>query len=162
MDKMVFKCRHCDNDNILHMRFYSLEYKSDRYKNSFNSVQYDRETEPKIPIGIHINCAKCGKDTLFIPEPYGYTKWDNDITEEMLTRIPFVEPEYSSISYIVNSEGLLDKIVKRKDGKIISTITNEEIDQTMSYSVINKEQYDILYLKGLDEVTISSDKKEEE
>lgn len=150
--KIVFKCKHCDNDDIRYMKFSSLNKQSPQYQNSIYKQNWDYETSPKIPIGIHVRCAKCGKDTFIIPDIYTGTEWGTDIPEQCVVQVKYEKPQFSAIQYIMNADGYLDKVVLTANNEMISLITQEEIKDKDGLSVIGKKQYDLLLQRGLQEV----------
>lgn len=151
-DKIVFKCKHCDNDDIRYMKFASLNKQSPQYQNHIYKQNWDYETTPKVPIGIHIRCAKCGKDTFIIPDMYAGTEWGVDIPEQCIVQVKYEKPQFSAIQYVMNSDGYLDKVVLTANNEMISLITQEEVKDKEGLSVIGKKQYDLLLQRGLSEV----------
>lgn len=150
-DKVMFKCKHCENDDMKHFVFYSLETQSDTYKNHPYRQNWDRETTPKIPIGFHIRCAKCNKDTFYVVDSYQPTLWGNDIPQQCLVNVKFEKPAFSAINYILTDDGFLDQIVLTANNDKISLITKKQIDDSMKFSVIGKSQYELLLSRGLKE-----------
>lgn len=148
-NKVVFKCKHCDNDDIRYMQFFSVNRQSPQYANSMYRQNWDYETTPKVPIGIHIRCAKCGKDTLIIPDSYQGTMWSNEIPEQCIVNIKYEKPQFSSKKYIVNGEGYLDIVVQTINNEIISVINQETIKDNDSVTYITQEKYETLYNMGL-------------
>ena len=153
LGKITFQCKHCGNDDLRYMQFASLNNQSPQYKNNLYRQNWDYETTPKIPIGIHIKCAKCGKDTFIIPNYYGGTEWGNDIPQQCMTHVQFQQPEYSDIKYIINPDGFLDRIVVTSQNKYISMITEEVLPDGINNLIIDKAQYETLLGRGLKEVT---------
>lgn len=151
-EKIVFKCKHCENDDLRYMQFFSLNKQSPQYMNSIYKQNWDYETTPKIPIGIHIKCAKCGKDTIIIPDMYSATQWTNDIPKQCLVSVKYEKPQFSAIQYVMNDEGYLDKIVITANNQKVSMITEKVLDDESQVSVIGKKQYDLLLSRGLQEV----------
>lgn len=150
--KIVFKCKHCDNDDLRHMQFYSLNKQSPQYANHIYKQNWDYETTPKIPVGIHIKCAKCGKDTIILPDVYSATEWSNDIPKQCLVSVKYERPAFSAIQYIMNDDGYLDKIVITANNQKVSMITEKVLDDDAQVSVIGKKQYELLLSRGLQEV----------
>ena len=155
VNKIVFKCKHCDNDDIRYMKFSSLNKQSPQYSNHIYKNNWDYETTPKIPVGIHIKCAKCGKDTFIIPDMYNGTEWGNDIPDQCIVNVKYEKPQFSAIQYVMNGEGYLDKVVLTANNEMISLITQQEVADREGMSVIGKKQYDLLLTRGLQEVSIS-------
>lgn len=151
-DKVLFKCKHCENDDMKHFIFHSLETQSDHYKNHPYRQNWDRETTPKIPIGFHIRCGKCGKDTFYVIDNYQPTLWGNDIPQQCLVNVKFEKPAFSAINYILTESGFLDQIVVTANNDKISLITKKQVDDSMKFSVIGKAQYELLLSRGLKEV----------
>lgn len=151
-NKIIFKCKHCDNDDLRYMEFHSLNFISEQWKNSPYRSSYNYETMPKTPMGIHIRCAKCGKDSFIIPDKYTGTEWGNDIPEQCIISVKYEKPQFSAIQYVMNDEGFLDKIVLTANNEKISLITQQIIDERVGLSVIGKKQYELLLLRGLQEV----------
>lgn len=152
-NKIVFKCKHCDNDDIRYMKFASLNKQSPQYQNHIYRQNWDYETTPKVPVGIHIRCAKCGKDTFIIPDSYNGTEWGNDIPEQCIVAVKYEKPQFSAIQYIMNGEGYLDKVVLTANNEMISLLTQQEVSDKEGISVIGKKQYELLLSRGLQEVT---------
>lgn len=150
--KIVFKCKHCDNDDLRYMQFASLNRQNPQRTNMLYQHNLDYENTPKIPIGIHIRCAKCNKDTFIIPDSYAYTNWGEDIPKQCIVNVKFQKPEFSAIQYVMTDEGFLDKIVTTSGNEKISLITQRQIDENIGYSPIGKKQYDLLLSRGLREV----------
>lgn len=161
LGKIVFKCKHCENDDLRHMQFASLNKQSPQYANHMYKNNWDYETTPKIPVGIHIRCAKCGKDTFIMPDSFSGTEWGNDIPEQCIVPIKFEKPQFSAIQYVMNDEGFLDKVVLTANNQKISLITQELIDDKVGLSVIGKKQYDLLLSRGLPEVGANKAKEVE-
>ncbi len=151
-EKIVFKCKHCDNNDLRYMQFFSLNKQSPQYANSIYKQNWDYETTPKIPVGIHIKCAKCGKDTIIMPDMYSATPWTNDIPKQCLVNVKYEKPQFSAIQYVMNDEGYLDKIVITANNQKVSMITEKVLDDDSQISVIGKKQYDLLLSRGLQEV----------
>lgn len=152
VNKIVFKCKHCDNDDMRYMKFASLNKQSPQYQNHIYRQNWDYETTPKVPVGIHIRCAKCGKDTFIIPDAYNGTEWGNDIPEQCIVAVKYEKPQFSAIQYIMNGEGYLDKVVLTANNEMISLLTQQEIADKEGISVIGKKQYELLLSRGLQEV----------
>lgn len=150
--KITFKCKHCENDDLRYMIFSSLNKQSPQYANHIYKQNWDYETTPKVPIGIHIKCAKCGKDTFIIPDSYMGTEWGNDIPQQCITTVKYEKPQFSAIQYVMTDSGLLDKVVIASNNEKISLITQQPIDENVGLSVIGKKQYEILLQRGLQEV----------
>lgn len=150
--KITFKCKHCDNDDIRYMKFYSLNKQSPQWQNHMYKNNWDYETTPKIPIGIHIRCAKCGKDTIIIPDSYLGTEWSKDIPEQCIVNVKYEKPFVSAVQYVMNADGYLDKVVLTANNDMISLITQEVITDKEGLSAIGKKQYDLLLSRGLQEV----------
>lgn len=151
-DKVLFKCKHCENDDMKHFIFHSLETQSDHYKNHPYRQNWDRETTPKVPIGFHLRCGKCGKDTFYVIDNYQPTLWGNDIPQQCLVNVKFEKPAFSAINYILTENGFLDQIVVTANNDKISLITKKQVDDSMKFSVIGKAQYELLLSRGLKEV----------
>lgn len=151
-NKVIFKCKHCENDDLRYMTFNSLNRQSPQYVNHMYKQNWDYETTPKVPMGIHIRCAKCGKDTFIIPDSYGYVDWGSDIPEQCIVQVKYEKPQFSAIQYVMNTDGYLDKVVVTSNNDMISLITQEEIKDKDGLSVIGKKQYDLLLQRGLQEV----------
>lgn len=152
--KVIFKCKHCDNDDLRYMKFASLNKQSPQYSNHIYKQNWDYETTPKVPVGIHIKCAKCGKDTFIMPDMYAGTEWGNDIPEQCIMPVKYEKPQFSAIQYVMNGEGYLDKVVLTANNEMISLITQQEVTDKEGMSVIGKKQYDLLLTRGLQEVSI--------
>lgn len=56
--KVVFKCKHCENDDLRYMKLSNVFTNSPQYAN-----QIYRDNWNSKPVGVHIECAKCNKDT---------------------------------------------------------------------------------------------------
>lgn len=151
-DKVMFKCKHCENDDMKHFVFYSLETQSDTYKNHPYKQNWDRETTPKIPLGFHVRCAKCNKDTFFIPSDYQPTMWGNDVPQSCIVNVKFEKPPFSAINYVLTEEGFLDQVVLTSNNEKLSMITKKIINDSNKFSVIGKSQYELLLKRGLKEV----------
>lgn len=151
-NKVILKCKHCENDDLRYMTFNSVNRQSPQYANHMFKQNWDYETTPKVPMGIHIRCAKCGKDTFIIPDSYGYVEWGNDIPEQCIVQVKYEKPQFSAIQYVMNIDGYLDKVVVTANNDMISLITQEEIKDKDGLSVIGKKQYDLLLQRGLQEV----------
>lgn len=149
--KVSFKCKHCDNDDLRYFQFNSLNYQSEKYRDSPYRNTWDYECTPKKPIGIHIKCAKCGKDTLIIPNEYNGTNWGNDIPQQCIMNVQFQKPPFSAIQYVITDDGYLDKLVVTSNNEIISLLTQTPIDTSIGFNQIGKNQYEILLSKGLEE-----------
>lgn len=150
--KIVFRCKHCDNDDLRYMKFMSLNKQSPQYQNHMYRQNWDYETTPKVPVGIHIRCAKCGKDTFIIPDMYGATEWGNDIPEQCIIIVKYEKPQFSAIQYVMTDDGYLDRVVITSNNEKISLVTEKVVDDNTSLSVIGKKQYEILLSRGLQEV----------
>lgn len=151
-DKVLFKCKHCENDDMKYFVFHSLEFQSDQFKNSPYRQNWNRETTPKIPIGFHIRCAKCNKDTFFIPNEYNPTAWGSDIPQQCLVNVKFEKPAFSAISYVLTEDGFLDQVVLTANNERLSMLSKTVIDNSTKLSIIGKAQYDLLLSRGLREV----------
>lgn len=151
-DKVLFKCKHCENDDMKYFVFHSLEFQSDQFKNSPYRQNWNRETTPKIPIGFHVRCAKCNKDTFFVPNEYNPTSWGNDIPQQCLVNVKFEKPAFSAISYVLTEDGFLDQIVLTANNERLSMLSKTIVDNSAKLSVIGKAQYDLLLSRGLKEV----------
>lgn len=150
-EKILFKCKHCDNDDIRYFIFNSLEYQSEQYANSPYRQNWNRETTPKIPVGIHIKCGKCNKDTFIIPTEYQPTLWGADIPEQCIINIKYQQPEYSAIQYVLTEDGFLDQIVITANNDTISLLSKEKITK-INYNSIGQKQYQMLLERGLPEI----------
>ena len=150
--KIIFKCKHCDNDDLRYMKFASLNKQSPQYQNHVYRQNWDYETTPKVPVGIHIKCAKCGKDTFIIPDSYVGTEWGNDIPQQCIVTVRYEKPQISAIHYVMNDEGYLDRIVITANNEKMSMITEDIISDDVQLSVIGKKQYELLLSRGLTEV----------
>lgn len=155
VNKVVFKCKHCDNDDLRYMKFASLNKQSPQYQNHIYKPNWDYETTPKIPVGIHIKCAKCNKDTFIIPDSYNGTEWGNDIPDQCIIPVRYERPQFSAIQYVMNDEGYLDKIVVTANNERISLISEQVLRDDVQLSVIGKKQYELLLSRGLQEVKSS-------
>lgn len=151
-EKILFKCKHCENDDMKYFVFHSLEFQSDQFKNSPYRQNWNRETTPKIPIGFHVRCAKCNKDTFFVPSTYDPTSWGSDIPQQCLVNIKFEKPAFSAISYVLTEDGYLDQIVLTANNERLSMLSKTIVDSSAKISVIGKPQYDLLLSRGLKEV----------
>lgn len=151
-EKILFKCKHCENDDMKYFVFHSLEFQSEQFKNSPYRQNWNRETTPKIPIGFHVRCAKCNKDTFFVPNEYNPTSWGNDIPQQCLVNVKFEKPAFSAISYVLTEDGFLDQIVLTANNERLSMLSKTIIDNSAKLSVIGKPQYDLLLSRGLKEV----------
>lgn len=149
---MNFKCIHCENDDLKYFKFNSLNYQSEHWKRMPYQPSKDYESTPKIPIGIHIRCSKCDKDSFYIPENYGFTEWGTDIPSQCIVNVKQEVPEFSAIIYVLNADGMLDKLVKTSEGQILSIITQNVILDISDFTIITKRQYESLLTKGLLEV----------
>lgn len=153
--KVIFQCKHCGNDDIRYMKFDSVNHHTQQNQNNLFQQYFNYETTPKIPVGIHFRCAKCNKDTFIIPDSYGYVDWTQDIPIQCITRVQFEQPKYSSIKYIINANGFLDKVVLTSQNQYVSIITEEVLVENSNDVEINEEKYNILLKQGLKEVTKS-------
>lgn len=151
-EKVLFKCKHCENDDMKYFVFHSLEFQSEQFKNSPYRQNWNRETTPKVPIGFHVRCAKCNKDTFFVPSEYNPTLWGNDIPQQCLVNLKFEKPAFSAISYVLTEDGFLDQIVLTANNERLSMLSKSIIDNSAKLSVIGKAQYDLLLSRGLKEV----------
>lgn len=151
-EKVLFKCKHCDNDDMKYFVFHSLEFQSEQFKNSPYKQNWNRETTPKIPIGFHIRCAKCNKDTFYVPNEFNPTAWGSDIPQQCLVNVKFEKPAFSAISYVLTEDGFLDQIVLTANNEKLSMLNKSIISDSVKVSVIGKSQYDLLLAKGLKEV----------
>lgn len=151
-EKILFKCKHCENDDMKYFVFHSLEFQSEQFKNSPYRQNWNRETTPKVPIGFHVRCAKCNKDTFFVPNEYNPTLWGNDIPQQCLVNLKFEKPAFSAISYVLTEDGFLDQIVLTANNERLSMLSKSIIDNSAKISVIGKTQYDLLLSRGLKEV----------
>lgn len=150
--KLVFKCSHCENDDMRHFVFYSLEYQSEQFMNSPYKQNWNRETTPKIPVGVHIRCAKCNKDTFIIPDSYQPTMWGNDIPQQCIVNVKYEKPAFSAVQYILTEDGYLDQVVVTANNEMLSLVTKTNIEEKTKFSVIGKSQYELLLSRGLKEV----------
>lgn len=148
-DKIIFKCKHCDNDDIRYMQFFSLNKQSPQYANHIYRQNWDYETTPKVPIGIHIKCAKCGKDTFIIPNFYQGTMWGTDIPEQCIVNITYEKPQFSSKKYIINKEGKLDVVVQTINNEIISILNQNLVIDDGTITYITETKYETLVKNGL-------------
>ena len=155
-DKIIFKCKHCENDDIRYMQFYSLNKQSPQYANHIYRQNFDYETMPKVPIGIHIRCAKCSKDTFIIPNSYQGTMWGFDIPQQCIVNIVYEKPKFSAKKYIINSDGCLDIVVQTIDNETISVLNQETIIDSQNITEITKEKYQTLSSLGLPTVATKS------
>ncbi|MGL6101313.1 MAG: hypothetical protein ACRC0G_17040 [Fusobacteriaceae bacterium] len=151
--RILFKCKHCDNDDMRYFVFHSLEYQSDAVKNSPYRQNWNRETSPKIPIGFHLLCAKCNKDTFIIPNDYQPTTWGNDVPQQCIVNVMFEKPQFSSISYVLTEDGFLDQVVTTANNEMLSMITKEMIGEPVNFNTLGKTQYELLLKRGLKEVS---------
>ncbi|MGL6185554.1 MAG: hypothetical protein ACRC1T_09280 [Clostridium chrysemydis] len=151
-EKILFKCKHCENDDMKYFVFHSLEFQSDQFKNSPYRQNWNRETTPKIPIGFHVRCAKCNKDTFFVPNEYNPTPWGSDIPQQCLVNVKFEKPAFSAISYVLTEDGYLDQIVLTANNERLSMLSKTIVDSSAKLSIIGKPQYDLLLSRGLKEV----------
>lgn len=150
--KLIFKCSHCENDDMRHFVFYSLEYQSEQFMNSPYKQNWNRETTPKVPVGIHIRCAKCNKDTFIIPDSYQPTMWGNDIPQQCIVNVKYEKPAFSAVQYILTEDGYLDQVVVTANNEMLSLVTKTNIEEKTKFSVIGKSQYELLLGRGLKEV----------
>lgn len=152
VNKIIFKCKHCDNDDLRYMKFASLNKQSPQYQNHIYRQNWDYETTPKVPVGIHIRCAKCGKDTFIMPDTYLGTEWGTDIPEQCVIAVKYEKPQFSAIQYVMTDDGYLDRIVITANNEKISLVTEKLVDDNVQLSVIGKKQYELLLSRGLKEV----------
>lgn len=152
VNKIIFKCKHCDNDDLRYMKFASLNKQSPQYQNHIYRQNWDYETTPKVPVGIHIRCAKCGKDTFIMPDMYSGTEWGTDIPEQCIIAVKYEKPQFSAIQYVMTDDGYLDRIVITANNEKISLVTEKLVDDNVQLSVIGKKQYELLLSRGLKEV----------
>lgn len=157
-----FGCKHCENTDMKYFQFNSLEVQTEQWKNNPYKSNWNRETTPKIPVGIHLKCAKCNKDTFIIPNIYNPTEWGNDIPQQCIVNVTFEKPEFSAIQYVLTDDGFLDKIVLTANNEKLSLITQKNIKDNIKVSVIGKSQYDLLLSRGLKEVGEIDKSKEED
>lgn len=150
--KLAFKCSHCENDDMRHFIFYSLEYQSEQFMNSPYKQNWNRETTPKVPVGIHIRCAKCNKDTFIIPDSYQPTMWGSDIPQQCIVNVKYEKPAFSAVQYILTEDGYLDQVVVTANNEMLSLVTKTNIEEKTKFSVIGKSQYELLLGRGLKEV----------
>lgn len=151
-------CPHCGNDNINEMMFDSVDYINPQNKQNpfFNGYSY--EWKPKIPIGFHFKCSKCGKDTFIIPEngKYGSIEWGDDIPIQTIFTPVFEQPKFSATTYIMYNEekngGYLDQVVVTNQNLILSLLTRETLIDNGTWKIIDKKMYDLLKSKGFKEV----------
>lgn len=153
-NKITFKCKHCDNDDIRYMQFFSLNKQSPQYANHIYRQNWDYETTPKVPIGIHIKCAKCGKDTFIIPNFYQGTMWGTDIPEQCIVNITYEKPQFSSKKYIINKYGQLDIVVQTINNEIISIINQKIVIDDGTITYITQDKYETLMKNGLPTVQL--------
>lgn len=144
--KVVFKCKHCENDDLRYMKLSNVFTNNPQYAN-----QIYRDNWNSKPIGVHIECAKCNKDTFIIPDIFSSIEWGNDIPEQCITQVKFEKPKYLAIKYVMTEDGYLDRVVETSNGQFISMITEDIIDDASKLSVIGKKQYELLLSRGLKE-----------
>lgn len=160
IEKMA--CPHCGNDNINEMIFNSVDYMNPQNKQNPILNGYSYEWKPKIPIGFHFKCSKCGKDTFIIPEngKYGTIEWGEDIPQQVIFTPVYKQPEFSATTFIMHNEeikgGHLDQVVTTNQNTILSLITREVITEDGSWKVIDKKMYELLKSKGIKEVGYES------
>lgn len=155
-----FGCPHCGNDNINEFVFNSVDFMNPQNKQNPILNGYSYEWKPKIPIGFHFKCSKCGKDTFIIPEngKYGTIEWGEDIPQQVIFTPVYKQPEFSATTFIMYNEerkgGYLDQVVTTNQNTILSLITREVITEDGSWKIIDKKMYNLLKSKGFKEVGI--------
>lgn len=162
--KIIFKCKHCDNDDLRYMKLSNVFINSPQYANQMYRDAWGNRGAIQ-SIGVHIECAKCNKDTFIIPDLFSSIEWGNDIPEQCVTQVKFEKPKYLAIKYVMTEDGYLDRVVETSNGQFISMITEEVITDPSKISAIGKKQYDLLLSRGLREIgrptIIDVDKKED-
>lgn len=147
MEKLLFKCKHCENDDLKHMHIKPIVQPNPDYKPfAFNTEQY-------INVGLLVGCAKCNKDTVVIIDDFHNNKVQIDmkeVPEQALIYVKFETPEFSAIKYILTDSMKLDQVVVDINNKIFSLITRKEVKE--GYREISKAQYEALREKRIEEV----------
>ena len=149
-EKILFKCKHCDNDDMKHMIIKTVVQSNPEYRPFPNNAG----VSPMLNVGLHIDCAKCNKDTIvIIDELYkNNTELPQNVPQEVLVHVKFEKPLFSAIKYILTDDMTLDKVVVDINNQIISLITQKVV--SIGYKEITEEQYKALKNKMVEEVKI--------
>lgn len=147
-NKILFKCKHCDNDDMKHMIIKTVVQANPEYRPFPNNAG----VSPTLNVGLHIDCAKCEKDTIIIiDELYrNNTELPQNVPNEVLVHVKFEKPMFSAIKYILTDDMTLDKVVVDINNQKISLITQKLV--TIGYKEITEEQYKALKNKMVEEV----------
>lgn len=147
MDKIVFKCNHCDNDDLKHVIIKPIIQPNPDYK------PFMLQNEQYILVGLLVSCAKCEKDTVVIIDDFHNNKVQinmNEVPEKAILYAKFEKPEFSAIKYILTDNMKLDQVVIDINNRIFSLITRKEVKE--GYREISKAQYEALKEKRIEEV----------
>lgn len=148
-NKLSFKCRHCDNDDLKSMIIKPIVQPNPEYK----PFPYNANVQPLLNLGLFVSCAKCDKDTVVIIDDFYNNSVQinlNEVPEKALLHVKFEKPLFSAIKYILTDDMTLDKVVVDINNQLISMITQTVV--TVGYREITAEQYKALKEKKIEEV----------
>lgn len=147
-NKLIFKCKHCENDDLKSMIIKTIVQPNPEYK----PFPYNSNIPQFLNVGLFVSCAKCDKDTVIIIDEFYKNQVQidlNNIPEKALVHVKFEKPLFSAIKYILTDDLTLDKIVIDINNRPISMITQNIVN--MPYREISAEQYKALKEKKVEE-----------
>lgn len=147
-NKIIFKCKHCENDDLKSMIIKTIVQPNPEYK----PFPYNANIPQFLNCGLFVSCAKCDKDTVIIIDEFYKNQVQidlNNIPEKALIHVKFEKPLFSAIKYILTDDMTLDKIVIDINNRPISMITQNVVN--IPYREITGEQYKALKEKKIEE-----------
>lgn len=148
-NKILFKCKHCENDDLKSMVINTIVQPNPEYR----PFPYNDKIQPTLNVGLFVSCAKCEKDTVIIIDEFykNLVQLDlNAVPEKALLHVKFEKPLFSAIKYVLTDNMELDKLVIDINNRPISMLTQEEVK--IGYREISEEQYKGLKNKMVQEV----------
>ncbi len=126
--KILFKCNHCENDDLRHMVIKPILQPNPEYK----PFPFGQGGDQFIQTGLLISCAKCNKDTVVIIDDFYKNSVQIDVKEvpeKAILYVKFERPEFSAIKYILTDSMKLDQVVIDINNRIFSLISREEVKE---------------------------------
>lgn len=146
-NKIIFKCKHCENDDLKTMVIKSIVQPNQEYKPFYNA-----NVPQFFNVGLFVSCAKCNKDTVVVIDEFYKDSVQinlNEVPEKALIHVKFEKPLFSAIKYILTDDMTLDRVVVDINNQLISMITQTIV--TIGYREITAEQYKALKEKKIEE-----------
>lgn len=155
-NNIVFACKHCGNTDMRHMQINAVTHQNPDYK----PYPYNMDVAPYVNVGLHIDCAKCNKDTVILIEDFhkNNTPLTPNVPKEVLVHVKFEKPKFSATKFILTDDMTLDQVVVDINNQMISLITREFV--TVGYKEITEEQYKCLKNKKVEEVKVKQQQAE--